>query len=81
MTVKCNDRLDNRLDDRTTSPMLKPVLRIGAYHHAVGSDALAEFPLRLRSRNGNYYWSMARAGEYHWWLTVEDVKVYRQLAK
>jgi hypothetical protein len=35
-------------------------------------DGFAEFPLRLElSRNGFYYWTTARGGEYRWWVTVE----------
>ena len=48
---------------------MKPVLKIGKYYHAKASDALADFPMRLaRTLTGEYYWSMARSGEYHWWI-------------
>ena len=53
--VESNDKLDD-----------KPTLRLGAYHHAMAMEMLADSPLGLeRNRDGIYYWSMARAGEYH----------------
>ena len=62
---------DGQIGYYRVTPVAKPMLRIGAYRHAMG-DGFAEFPMRLeRNRTGQYYWSMARGGEYHLWLTVK----------
>jgi hypothetical protein len=54
---------------------MKPFLRISSYQHAVSDDLLAEFPMRLaRNGDGFYYWTMARDGEFHWWLLVEPLE-------
>jgi hypothetical protein len=52
-------------------PAAKAVLKIGKYYHAAASDALADSPMRLAwTSRGQYYWTMVRDGEYHWWLTI-----------
>jgi hypothetical protein len=59
--------------DKPVKPTLKPMLRLGAYHHAWASEPRPDHPLRLeRNRDGIYYWSMACAGQDHWWLTVNS---------
>jgi hypothetical protein len=54
----------------TLKPTPKPILKIGKYYCG-RSDGLADFPMRLsRNRAGQYYWMMARSGEYHWWIVT-----------
>jgi hypothetical protein len=67
-------KLYRRYDDgRIGYFRVKPVLRIGEYQHVFASEPLADRPLRLeRNGEGFYYWSMAKGGEYHWWLTIES---------
>jgi hypothetical protein len=75
----CSDCQEFRRSDRVgaVKSTEKPILKIGAYHHAAASDyALADHSLRLmRNRDGRYYWALAREGEHHWWLTVVTVLI------
>jgi hypothetical protein len=64
---------DGRIGYFRVGPVSKPMLRLGAHHHAWASEPRADFPMRLeRNRDGIYYWAAARDGEYHWWLTVKS---------
>jgi hypothetical protein len=77
--LKCNNTLAGHVPCWVTRELrhvdgklypTKPTLRMGLHGQAVTMEPRPDRPLRLNvNRDGNYYWSVERAGEVHWWLT------------